>query len=117
MVALGCGKTPEPAAGPAASRDAAATPAEPRASAAAPTRLGSSSERRLSRAPLHNDLCSEGVKRVNVLHGRTETDRKGVHLLSRCLRDGTAAWYSCVLEATSGDAADECAKKHMGRGG
>ena len=56
-------------------------------------------ERRDLGVRLQPDLCQEAAKKVNLVSGRPETDKKGVEVLTRCLRLGNVAWYRCLVSA------------------
>jgi hypothetical protein len=87
-------KVPEPTA--------SARSAPPVASAPSPT------EQRERGIGLQPELCSQAARHFNELNGREPFDKKGTNIIAFCLRYGSVAWYRCVSDATTPDAAKEC---------
>jgi hypothetical protein len=79
-----------------------AAPASASAAASSPASAPlTAEERRDVFTRLQPELCEEAARKVNTLNGRAPEDKKGVDLLTRCLRIGNVAWYRCLLNATS----------------
>jgi uncharacterized lipoprotein len=87
--------------------------AAPRPSASARAPGLTPAEQRDFRTRLDPDLCSEGAKRVNALHGRSPTDPIAVDIVSSCLKYGNNAWYKCVLLAPAAEDVDACGRKFL----
>ena len=53
------------------------------------------------------------AKKANQVYGRPETDKKGIDVLTRCLRLGNVAWYRCVVEAKAPDELKRCHSRYL----
>ena len=65
-------------------------------------------ERRDKHMRVDQSQCEAGAKHANVVRGLKDTDPKGIHLLSGCLKWGNVAWYACITAATTPDAVQRC---------
>jgi hypothetical protein len=99
-------------------RSCSQSPAEPGPSARVPASTASSSP--LSREELRDvttrlepGLCELAAKKANQVYGRPETDKKGIDVLTRCLRLGNVAWYRCVVEAKAPDELKRCHSRYL----
>jgi hypothetical protein len=102
-LAAGCSKKPEePVSKPLGSAAFLSPSSEP---------PGDLKARKMAGVRLGPELCELGAKRVNTLNGHAETDRRGTHILELCLMRGSAAWYTCVLQAKTGDEANSCTRR------
>jgi hypothetical protein len=81
--------------------------------AARPASTLTPQERRDLKIRVGNEDCERAAKRINTLHNRSETDLKGIEILSSCLKLGNMAFYRCVLDARAADEADACMKRFL----
>lgn len=95
---------------------AAASPASASASAPAASALTREEQRDLG-ARIPSELCEQAAKRVNVVAGRPETDKKGIEVLTRCLRLGNVAWYRCIVDASTPEDVRRCHSRFLTRAG
>jgi hypothetical protein len=70
-------------------------------------------ELRDSRVKVGHEMCEEGAKRINELQGLSPTDKQGIKFIGVCLQRGNAAWYKCLVQATTRLEAGTCNRRFL----
>jgi hypothetical protein len=70
-------------------------------------------ELRDSRIKVGHEMCEEGAKRINELQGLSPTDKQGIKFIGACLQRGNAAWYKCLVQATTRVEAGTCNRRFL----